>query len=101
MRVRTISRMRPTNCGHCSPEYTCASSNARFITTVFAHSGVRAQHPTRAQRPKKYQSQVCHAPQESTCKQRFPRIAWDAGSAVSGQRHDAVNVARYCPVSLW
>ena len=101
MRVRTILRVPPTNCGHCSPERGCASSNARFITTVFAHSGVRAQHPACAQRPKKYQSQPCRASQESTWKQRFPRAASGARNAVSGQRHDEVNVARYCPVSLW
>ena len=101
MQVRTISRMPPTNCGHCSPERGCASSNARFIVMVFAHSGVRAQHPARAQRPKKYQSQACQAPQKSTWKQRFLRIACGALGAVSGQRHDVVNVAHYCPVSLW
>lgn len=101
MRVRTISRVRPTNCGHCSPERTSASSNARFIARVFAHSGVRAQHPARAQRPKKYQSRACKGPQESAWKQRFSRIKSDARSTVSGQRHDAANVARYGPVSLW
>lgn len=62
MQAQPISLRHLTNCGHCPPERKRAQSNARFITAVFAQSGVRAQHSTCAQRPKKYQSiEVAHA----------------------------------------
>ena len=100
MQVRTTLRERPTNCGHCSPEWKRAIKRA-FHRPVFAHSGVRAQHVACTQRPKKYQSRECVDNQESALKQRFPRAVPFARRAVPGQRHDVWNVSRSEEVSLW